>query len=81
VTNTQPVDPIPDQVLGAAAVVGERVRLDVLSRVVDLPAGDFLAAIDALVRTGALVLAPDAGEAWFADDETRRSPVRPSGAL
>ncbi|MEI8411193.1 MULTISPECIES: helix-turn-helix transcriptional regulator [unclassified Kribbella] len=71
-TNTRPVDPIADQVLGAAAVAGERVRLEVLSRVVDLPADDFLAAIDALVRTGVLVIAPDSGEAWFADEAARR---------
>jgi len=72
VTNTRPVDPTADQVLGAAAVAGERVRLEVLTRVVDLPAGDFLAAIDTLVRTGALVMAPDSGEAWFADEAARR---------
>ena len=72
VTNTRPVDPVADQVLGAAAVAGERVRLDVLKRVVDVSAGDFLTAVDAVVRTGALVVAPDSGEAWFADDSTRR---------
>ncbi|HWD81109.1 MAG TPA: LuxR family transcriptional regulator [Kribbella sp.] len=58
--------------LGAAAVVGERVRLDVLRQLVDLPPDDFLAAVDALVSAGALVLAPDSGEAWFADKAARR---------
>jgi DNA-binding CsgD family transcriptional regulator len=72
VINTRPGDPVAEQVLGAAAVAGERVRLDVLNRVVDLPDGDFLAAVDALVRTGALVVAPDSGDAWFADESTRR---------
>ncbi|TQI99910.1 helix-turn-helix transcriptional regulator [Kribbella jejuensis] len=58
--------------LGAAAVVGERVRLDVLRELVGLPSDEFLAAVDALVREGALVLAPDCGEAWFPSETVRR---------
>lgn len=56
--------------LGAAAVAGERVRLDVLQQVVGLPPNDFLDALDALVRAGALVVT--AGEAWFAEESVRR---------
>ncbi|MGW6199009.1 LuxR C-terminal-related transcriptional regulator [Kribbella sp. NPDC055110] len=63
---------INDLLLGAAAVAGERVRLDVLQRVVDLPPKDFLDALDALVRAGVLVVAADVGEAWFADESVRR---------
>ncbi|WP_410787622.1 LuxR C-terminal-related transcriptional regulator [Kribbella sp. C-35] len=59
-----------DLLLGAAAVAGERVRLDVLQQVVGLPPNDFLDALDALVRAGALVVT--AGEAWFADESVRR---------
>jgi hypothetical protein len=66
------IRPVDGEVLGAAAVAGERVRLDVLERVVDLPPGELLAAVDDLVRTGALIVAPASGEAWFADDATRR---------
>ena len=61
---------INDLLLGAAAVAGERVRLDVLQQVVGLPANDFLGALDELVRAGALVVT--AGEAWFADESVRR---------
>jgi DNA-binding CsgD family transcriptional regulator len=61
---------IDDLLLGAAAVAGERVRLDVLQQVVGLPPNDFLNALDALVRAGALVVT--AGEAWFADESVRR---------
>lgn len=61
-----------DQVLRAAAVAGERVRLDVLQQLVGLPPDDLLEAVDALVRSGTLVLAPDSGEAWFADESVRR---------
>ncbi|MFD7157003.1 LuxR C-terminal-related transcriptional regulator [Kribbella sp. NPDC059898] len=61
-----------NDLLGAAAVVGERVRLDVLRQLVDLPADEFLAAVDAQVRSGALVLAPESGEAWFATEAVRR---------
>ncbi|WP_427894391.1 LuxR C-terminal-related transcriptional regulator [Kribbella sp. GL6] len=61
-----------NDLLGAAAVVGERVRLDVLRQLVDLPADDFLAAVDAEVRSGALVLAPESGEAWFPTEAVRR---------
>ncbi|WP_460663741.1 helix-turn-helix transcriptional regulator [Kribbella swartbergensis] len=70
-TKTRPVGPVPDRMLGAAAVAGGRVRLDVLNRVVDLPGDEFLAAVDALVRTGALIVAAASGEAWFADDAGR----------
>ncbi|MEU4601612.1 hypothetical protein AB0F43_01410 [Kribbella sp. NPDC023972] len=56
--NTRSVDPDADRMLSAAAVAGERVRLDVLGRIVDLPADDFLTAVEALVRSGALVVAP-----------------------
>ncbi|TCC29182.1 LuxR family transcriptional regulator [Kribbella sindirgiensis] len=59
-----------DLLLGAAAVAGERVRLDVLQQVVGLPPNDFLGSLDALVRAGALVVT--AGEAWFADESVRR---------
>lgn len=59
-----------DLLLGAAAVAGERVRLDVLQQVAGLPPNDFLDALDALVRAGALVVT--AGEAWFADESVRR---------
>ncbi|WP_371401575.1 LuxR C-terminal-related transcriptional regulator [Kribbella sp. NBC_00662] len=65
-------DAVAGRVLSAAAVAGERVRLDVLARVVDESAGEVLVAVDALVRSGALVVAPDAGEAWFADETARR---------
>ncbi|WP_350276942.1 LuxR C-terminal-related transcriptional regulator [Kribbella sp. HUAS MG21] len=61
-----------DHLLAAAAVAGDRVRLDVLQQVVAMPPGDFLAAVDTLVRSGALVLPPDSGEAWFADESVRR---------
>jgi DNA-binding CsgD family transcriptional regulator len=61
---------INDLLLGAAAVAGQRVRLDVLQQVVGLPPNDFLDALDALVRAGALVVT--AGEAWFADESVRR---------
>lgn len=61
-----------DQLLRAAAVAGERARLDILARVLDEPGGDVLAAVDTLVRTGALVAAPDVGEVWFADEAARR---------
>ncbi|MFG1908121.1 LuxR C-terminal-related transcriptional regulator [Kribbella sp. NPDC048928] len=61
-----------DQLLAAAAVAGERVRLDVLQQVVDLPRGDFLAAVDALVRSGALVVPSDSRDAWFPDQSVRR---------
>ncbi|HEY3557853.1 MAG TPA: helix-turn-helix transcriptional regulator [Kribbella sp.] len=62
-----------DLLLTAAAVAGERVRLDVLQQVAGLPPDDFLQALDALVRTGALVIAAD--EAWFADEAVRRDAV------
>ncbi|MEV4262109.1 LuxR C-terminal-related transcriptional regulator [Kribbella sp. NPDC049584] len=65
-------DAVADQLLRAAAVVGERVRLDILARVLDKPAGDVLAAVDTLARTGVLVAAPDVGEVWFADEAARR---------
>lgn len=58
--------------LGAAAVVGERVRLDVLQEVAGLPPDEFLAELDALVRAGALVLTQSGGEAWFASEKVRR---------
>jgi DNA-binding CsgD family transcriptional regulator len=61
---------INDLLLGAAAVAGQRVRLDVLQQVVGLPPNDFLDGLDALVRAGALVVT--AGEAWFADESVRR---------
>ncbi|NUR95903.1 MAG: hypothetical protein HOV67_11675, partial [Kribbellaceae bacterium] len=58
--------------LGAAAVVGERVRLDVLQELVALPSDEFLAAVDAHVRAGTLVLTHNGGEAWFANETVRR---------
>ncbi|MET9272649.1 LuxR C-terminal-related transcriptional regulator [Kribbella sp. NPDC003557] len=71
-TTTRPVDAHADQVRVAAAVAGPRVRLDVLQRVAALPSDEFAAAIDVLIRSGALVVAPDTGESWFADESVRR---------
>ncbi|MER7250049.1 helix-turn-helix transcriptional regulator [Kribbella sp. NPDC000426] len=65
-------DRVADQLLRAAAVAGERVRLHILARVLDEPSGDVLIAVDTLVRTGALVAAPDVAEVWFADEAARR---------
>ena len=75
-TDRGPDDALVDRVLGAAAVAGERFRLSVLARVLELDAHDGLAPVDRAVRAGALVIAPEAGEGWFADDAARRAAER-----
>ena len=69
-------DPGLARLLGAAAVAGERFRLTVLARVLELDPAGCLAAVDRAVRAGVLVTAPDAGEGWFADDAARRAADR-----
>src|SRR3712207_1359071 len=68
--------PVSDRVLSAAAVAGERFRLSVLARVLEADAHGGSAAVDRAVRAGVLVIAPDAGEGWFADDGARRAAER-----
>jgi DNA-binding CsgD family transcriptional regulator len=75
-TNRGPEDSVADRVVCAAAVAGERFRLSVLVRVVELDADSVLAALDRAVRAGTLVTAPDGGEGWFADDAARRAAER-----
>ena len=65
-------DPVVARLLGAAAVAGPRFRVVVMANVLELDAGDCLAAVDRAVRAGVLVIAPDAGEVSFADEGTRR---------
>jgi DNA-binding CsgD family transcriptional regulator len=72
-SNQDPDDPLVDRVLAAAAVAGERFRLSVLARVLELDPAVGPAAVDRAFRAGVLVIAPDAGEAWFADDAARRA--------
>ena len=71
-TTTRPVDDNADQVRVAAAVAGPRIRLDVLQRVAGLTGDEFASAVDVLIRGGAIVVAPDTGESWFADESVRR---------
>ncbi|QBR92031.1 helix-turn-helix transcriptional regulator [Nocardioides euryhalodurans] len=60
------------RLLGAAAVAGPHFRLVVLAKVLQLDPDACLAAVDRAVRAGVLVLAPEGGEGWFADEQTRR---------
>ena len=60
------------RLLGAAALAGPRFRLVVVAKVLELDPGDCLAAVDRAVRAGVLVVAPDAGEGWFAAEGARR---------
>ena len=53
-------------------MAGPRFRLVVMANVLELDPGDCLAAVDRAVRAGVLVIAPDAGEGWFADEAARR---------
>ena len=53
-------------------MAGPRFRLVVMAKVLELDPGDCLAAVDRAVRAGVLVIAPDAGEGWFADEGARR---------
>ena len=61
------------RLLGAAAIAGPRFRLVVMAKVLELDPGDCLVAVDRAVRAGLLVIAPDAGEGWFADEDARRA--------
>jgi DNA-binding CsgD family transcriptional regulator len=64
------------RLLGAAALGGERVRVAVMARVLELDPVVCLAAVDRMVHEGVLVTTPDAGEVWFADDVARRAAER-----
>ncbi|WP_169743368.1 helix-turn-helix domain-containing protein [Knoellia sinensis] len=72
-TSTWAEDPVVARLLGAAAVAGPRFRLVVVAKVLELDAGDGLAAVDRAVRAGVLALAPDAGEGWFTGEGARRA--------
>jgi DNA-binding CsgD family transcriptional regulator len=64
-------DPGVARLLEAAALAGQRFRLVVVAKVLGLDPGDCLVAVDRAVRAGVLVVAPDAGEGWFADEGAR----------
>lgn len=66
-------DPVLDRLLGVAAVAGERCRLSVVTRVLDVEPGEGLAVVDRAVRAGVLVAAPGTGEVWFVDERARRA--------
>jgi DNA-binding CsgD family transcriptional regulator len=66
-------DPVLDRLLGVAAVSGQRSRLAVVARVLDLDAGEGLAVVDRAVRAGVLVASPEDGEVWFVDEQARRA--------
>jgi DNA-binding CsgD family transcriptional regulator len=65
-------DAVVARLLGAAALAGPRVRLVTLARVLGLDPEDCRAVVDRAVDAGVLGTAPDAGEAWFADEAARR---------
>ena len=67
-------DSVMGRLLGAAAVAGPRFRLAVMAKVLELDPEAFLAAVERAVRAGVLVVAPEDGEGWFADEGARHGP-------